>query len=225
MVPSVAPMEQPMPAMPLSSTLRGRPAGTLAALGLVSGLLSAAWGQTYDLEVLQPLAMVFLLAPGALAIGAFYGATLGVGMAAWTRTPWAGIIVLVTTMYAWSAAIHTAVRLQDNTGGDAYLVAASLCAGAVGAGLTHLGCALVAYGSHRTWRIRDLVTITLAVIKSVARELRWRLALTCAVGAALGMLFYLGERKIIDERLLYLVWQPAVAFCIGLGLPRQSQDD
>ena len=38
------------------------------------------------------------------------------------------------------------------------------------------------------------------------------------------MLFYLGERKYVDERLLYLVWQPAVAFCIGLGLPRQSQD-
>ena len=38
------------------------------------------------------------------------------------------------------------------------------------------------------------------------------------------MLFYMGERKIIDERLLYLVWQPAVAFCIGLGLPRQGQD-
>ena len=44
-----------------------------------------------------------------------------------------------------------------------------------------------------------------------------------AVGAVAGMLFFLGERKILDERLLYLVWQPAVAFCIGLGLARQSQ--
>jgi len=45
-----------------------------------------------------------------------------------------------------------------------------------------------------------------------------------AVGAIAGLLFYMGERKILDERLLYLVWQPAVAFCIGLALPRQSQD-
>jgi hypothetical protein len=38
------------------------------------------------------------------------------------------------------------------------------------------------------------------------------------------MLFYMGERKIVDERLLYLIWQPAVAFCIGLGLPRRRPD-
>jgi hypothetical protein len=194
-------MEPDMPAMSLSSTLRSRPAETMAALGLVSGFLSAGLGQTYDLEVLQPLAIVFLLAPGAMPIGFFYGVALGVGMAAWARKPWAAIIVFVTTMYAWSAAVHTAVRLQRNSGDDAYLVAASLCAGAVGAGLTHLGCTLFSAELRRPWRI----------------------GLTCVVGAIAGMLFYLGERKILDERLLYLVWQPAVAFCIGLGLPRQSQ--
>ena len=36
-----------MPAMPDSSTLRNRPAATMAAFGLVSGFLSAGWGQTY----------------------------------------------------------------------------------------------------------------------------------------------------------------------------------
>jgi hypothetical protein len=46
---------------------------------------------------------------------------------------------------------------------------------------------------------------------------------TCAVGAVAGLLFFTGERKMLDERLLYLVWQPLVAFCIGLGLPRQGQ--
>ena len=80
-------------------------------------------------------------------------------------------------------------------------MAASLCAGAVGAGLTQLGCGLFSSGLRRPWR----------------------LALTCAVGAAAGILFFMGERKYVDERLLYLVWQPAVAFCIGLGLPRQHQ--
>ena len=191
-----------MPAMPFSDTARSRPAETMAVLGLLSGFLSAVWGQTYDLEALQPLAIVFLLAPGALPIGFFYGAALGVGMAVWARKPWAAIIVLVTTMYAWSAAVHTAVRLQRNSDEDAYLVAASLCAGAVGAGLTHLGCALFSAELRRPWRI----------------------GLTCVVGAIAGLLFYMGERKILDERLLYLVWQPAVAFCIGLALPRQSQD-
>jgi hypothetical protein len=126
---------------------------------------------------------------------------MGVGIAAWTRKPWAALVVPITTMYAWSAAIHTAVRLQRNAGDDAHLIAASLCAGAVGAGLTHLGCALFAVDLRRPW---------------------WRFALTCAVGAAFGMFFYLGERKIVDERLLFLFWQPAVAFCIGLGLPRRS---
>jgi hypothetical protein len=74
-------------------------------------------------------------------------------------------------------------------------------AGAVGAGLAHLGFALFSAELRRPWRI----------------------GLTCAVGAIAGMLFYMGERKILDERLLYLLWQPAVAFCIGLGLPRPSQ--
>jgi hypothetical protein len=195
-------VEPIVPAMPNSSALRNRPAVTMAALGLVSGFLSAGWGLTYDLEVLQPLAIVFFLAPGAMPIGFFYGAAMGVGMAVWSRRPWGAIVVLLTTMYAWSAAIHTAVRLQRDRGEDAYLIAASLCAGAVGAGLTHLGCALFSVELRRPWRI----------------------GLTCVVGAVAGMLFYMGERKILDERLLYVVWQPAVAFCIGLGLPRRSQD-
>ena len=136
-----------------------------------------------------------------MPIGFFFGAAVGIGVAAWARKPWAALVLVVTTMYAWSAALHTAVRLQRNSGEDVYLVASSLCAGAVGAGLTHLGCALFSSELRRPGRI----------------------VLTCAVGAVVGMLFYLGERKVLDERLLYLVWQPAVAFCIGLGLSRETQ--
>ena len=62
-----------------------------------------------------------------------------------------------------------------------------------------------------------------ALFAADLRRPPWRIALTCAVGAVAGLLFYLGERKYVDERLLFFVWQPAVAFCIGLGLPRQSQ--
>jgi hypothetical protein len=187
-----------MGAITLLDTLRQRPAVLLMGLGLISGGLSAAWGETFTLGGLQLLGMVFLLDPAALPIGLFYGAALGLGMTLALRKAWAAILVPVTTIYAWSAAVHTAIRLQRNSGADADLVAASLCAGAVGAGLTHLGCSLLASGLRRPWRI----------------------CLTCTVGAAAGMLFFMGERKMVDERLLYVIWQPAVAFSIGLWLPR-----
>jgi hypothetical protein len=190
-----------MPAIPLSASLHERPAAILAALGLLSGILSATWGQTYDLEALRPVAKLFLLDPGALPIGVFFGVALGLGMAAWAGKAWAGLFVLVTTLYAWSAAVHTAIRLESNTGDDPHLIAASLCAGAVGAGITQLGCSLFSSELRRPWRI----------------------AVTCAVGAAAGLLFFTGERKMLDERLLYLLWQPLVAFCIGLGLSRRGQ--
>jgi hypothetical protein len=190
-----------MPTTTLAGYLRERPADTLGALGLVSGILSALWGQTFELKPLEPLAMLFLLDPGALPMGFFYGVAMGIGIAAWVRKPWVAIAVLITTMYAWSAAIHTAIRLQRNTDDDLNLIAASLLAGAVGAGLTQLGCSLFVADLRRPW---------------------WRVALTCAVGAAAGMLFYLGNRKILDDRILFFVWQPVVAFTIGLGLPRAS---
>ena len=187
-----------MGAMILFDSLRHRPASLLMGLGLISGTLSAAWGETFTLGGLQPLGMVFLLDPAALPIGFFYGAALGLGIALQMRNAWAAILVPVTTIYAWSAAVHTAIRLQRDSGDDAHLVAASLCAGAVGAGVTHLGCALFASDLRSPWRI----------------------CVTGAVGAAAGLLFFMGERKMVDERLLYVVWQPAVAFCIGLWLPR-----
>jgi len=191
-----------MTAIPFSSTSRNRPAEILAALGLVSGFLSAGWGQAFTLEALRPVAFVFFLDPAMMPNGFFFGTAVGVGVAVWARKAWVVPVLVVTTMYAWSAAIHTAVRLQRDTGDDPHLIAGSLGAGAVGAALTHLGCALFSSELRRPWRI----------------------ALTCAVGTIAGLLFYMGERKMLDDRLLYLVWQPAVAFCIGLGLSRQNSD-
>jgi hypothetical protein len=177
-----------MPDTALNAYLRQRPADTLAVLGLVSGLLSGFFGANLELPALQPLATLFFLDAAMLPIGVFFGVAMAAGIALLTRKPWAAFLV-ITTIYAWSAALHTAIRLQRNTGDDAHLIAASLGAGAVGAGLTHLGCALFA---------ADL------------RRPPWRIALTCAVGAIAGLLFYLGERKYLDERLLFFVWQPAL---------------
>jgi hypothetical protein len=168
----------------------------MAFMGLVSGILSATIGFDHEWDALRPVATLVFLDPGPLPVGFFFATVIALSMVVWVRPPWAALLGFVVTMYAWSGAIHTAIRLQRNRDDELHLIAASLCAGAVGAGLTHLGCALF------------------------VRELRrpWRIGLTCIVGAILGMLFYLGQRKYLDERLLFVIWQPAVAFCIGLGL-------
>ena len=44
-----------------------------------------------------------------MPIGFFYGVALAVGIALCTGRPWAAPLVLITTLIAWSAAIHTAI--------------------------------------------------------------------------------------------------------------------
>ena len=184
------------------NTWRTRPDLFLGSLGLISGLVSAVWGmEVSGLEWLQPVATPFGLAPEVLPIGVYFGLAIALGVWNHTGRLIAIPIVLVTTMYAWSAAIQVAIRLQRNAGDDPHLIAASLGAGAVGAGLTHIGCAIMAPALRRPGRI----------------------AMTSVVGAVAGMLFYLGERKFVDERLLYLLWQPAVAFVIGMALRGDNQ--
>jgi hypothetical protein len=188
-----------MSAVSAKTPWRERPCIWFAAFGLLSGLLSAAVGFTLRIEQLDPLASLFFLNAEMLPIGALFGVVVAGGIAARQRRALAIPVLLVTTMYAWSAAIYTAIRLHKIGGGDAGQIGpllGGLAAGAVGAGLTQLGAA------------------------QFAPELRRprRLALTCTVGAVAGLLFYLGDRNIVDARLLFIVWQPAVAFCMGLGL-------
>jgi hypothetical protein len=179
---------------------REPPAVTLAGLGLVSGILSATIGFDLELTWLRPVGMVFFLDAGPVPTGFFFGLAVALGLWMITGKGWALPVLPVITMYAWSAAIQVAIRLQRTADDDPHLIAASLAAGAVGAGITHLGCAIFAPELRRPLRI----------------------AATCAVGALAGMLFFMGQRKMIDDRLLFLVWQPAVALCIGLGLERKS---
>jgi hypothetical protein len=178
---------------------RDRPDVTMAGLGLISGVASANLGFSSSspfLTWLQPLATLFGLSSDTLPIGFYFAVVIAFSIWRWTGKVWSVPVLLITTMYAWSAALQVGIRLQTNSGDDPHLIAASLAAGAVGAGLTHLGCALFSLGLRRPLRI----------------------AVTCVVGALAGMLLYMSERKMIDMQWLFIVWQPAVAFCIGMGL-------
>jgi hypothetical protein len=177
------------------SRARWSPVVTLTALATVSGAVSASpdWA--------RPLTGLVGIAPElvpVLVVGVAFGLALGLGLWLATARLWALPVVLTTTLIAWGAAIQVAIRLQRTADDDPHLIAASLAAGAVGAGIAHLGCAVVA--------------------RPLRRPL-W-IALTCVVGALAGMVLYASRRSYIDAWAIYLLWQPAVAFSIGLGLSR-----
>jgi hypothetical protein len=189
--------------MALATSIGGwlqRPALVMAGLGLISGLLSATAGFDLELAWLRPVGALFFLDAGPVPIGVLYGVAIGLGAWLATGSGWALPLLPVVTLYAWSAAIQVAIRLQRTVDDDPHLIAASLAAGAVGAGITHAGCAILAPELRRPARI----------------------AVTCVVGALAGLLLYMGQRKWIDERVLFIVWQPAVALCIGLGLKERA---
>ena len=80
------------------------------------------------------------------------------------------------------------------------LAAASGGFGAIGAALTHFGAMPIAAGLRRFAG----------------------LGLTTAAGALCGALYCLEEMHLIPARTLYVVWQPAVAWCIGLAISSSS---
>src|SRR5262245_41465982 len=108
---------------------RYRPEIGMAVLGLVSGLLSAGVGYDVELAWLRPVGAVCFLDAGPVPIGFFFGIAVAVSLCAWTGNGWTLPVLPVVTMYAWSAAIQVAIRLQRNVDDDAHLVAASLAAG------------------------------------------------------------------------------------------------
>jgi hypothetical protein len=168
------------------------------ALGAVSGIASALIGIEHSLDTLQPIATVFGLHPSLLPVGACFAVAMALAAVWALRSGTGALLALLASLYGWSGAVHIAIRLQRNLGDDAHLLAASLAAGAFGAGLVHLGFATV---------VRDM------------RRARAVFA-TCAVGASAGLLFFAGERGLIDKRVLFLVWQPAVATTLGMAVAR-----
>jgi hypothetical protein len=192
------PIEEAKP-VPALSFWRDRPALALAALGLLSGALSAAVGFELRIDILDWPGMLFFLSAEMMPIGLLFAAVMAFATAQRQGPLWAPTISFIGTLYAWSAAIQTALFMHKLGGGDASHAGpllAGVFAGLVGAALTHLSMALAA-----------------PELRALSKAAR-----TCAVGALAGVLFYFGSRNIIDARILFLVWQPAVAYAIGLGL-------
>jgi len=172
----------------------------MGALGLISGALSTWLGFEFGPHWLRRLGAVFLLEAEMVPIGAFFAAAVALGL--WLAAGRAVVlpVAALATLYAWSAAIHTATSIIT-TEGDLRLIAGCLAAGAVGAAITQIGAGIVL---RELWR-------------------PWLLARTTLIGALLGLLYYAGERSILDGRLLFLLWQPAIAYAIGTGLAGRAQ--
>ena len=111
----------------------------LAALGLISGLLSGSSGAGLELAGAAAAGSAILSGSRHAADRLLLRRRDGDRHGRFGRASRGRRLVVVTTIYAWSAAIHTAIRLQRNTGDDAHLIAASLCAGAVGSRPDALG--------------------------------------------------------------------------------------
>ena len=183
--------------------MASKPANTVmfAALGLVSGIACAIVGIDRPLQGLQPLAAPFALHPSLLPVGLIFAAAMAIGLGRATSRITAAVVAAIATLYGWSGAVHIAIRLQRNIGDDAHLLAAGLAAGAFGAGMVFAAFA--------------------AFVPGRGRPRAW--ICVCSVGAAAGLLFYLGERGIIDKRALFVGWQLAVAATLGLLLDRDAQ--
>ena len=189
--------------MPSLKSWRDHPQFVLAGLGLLSGILSAIVGFEVRVDFLDWPGTLFFLSAEMMPIGLLFAAVMAFAIAARETPAWAPIITFAGTLYAWSAAIQTAIFIHKIGGGDASHAGpllGGLCAGFVGAALTHLSVALFAH------ELFD----------------RGHAARTCLVGTVAGILFYFGSRNLIDARILFLVWQPAVAYAIGLGLARKA---
>jgi hypothetical protein len=177
-----------------------RPPLLLAALGLISGVLSAWVGFAFAPPWFRWPAELFFLDPETLAIGVLFAAAIAVGLSITAARGRVLPVAALATMYAWSAAIQTVTSITAGTSEDVRVIFGCLAAGAVGAGATQLGASLV-----------------LAELRRPSS-----LVLTTAVGALLALVYYAAERNLLDGRLLFVLWQPATAYCIGRGLGRRD---
>jgi hypothetical protein len=185
------------------TALLARPPLLMAALGAISGALSAAISLEGEPVWLAGPGKLFFLQAGLVPAGVAFAAAVGVGLWMVSARALPALLAALVTLYAWSAAVHTATRIVATSNADGRLILASLAAGALGAAITQLGGSLAWAGLRRPRRV----------------------TLTTAVGAVVGLLCYAGERNIVDFRLLFLIWQPAVAWAIGWGVRGRTGSD
>lgn len=131
--------------------------------------------------------------------GLLFGLVIAFGVHRWGKASWwAAVLALVVTVAAWIAAVRGFEAVTDDLPRNIYL--GGLVAGAIGAAGTMLGGA-----------------ITLPALRRLPDWL-----LTIGVGAVAGLLVGFDERMLDAYFLpLFLVWQAAIAACIGYALTRR----
>ncbi len=128
--------------------------------------------------------------------GPMFGLVIAFGVYRWGKASWwAAVLALVVTVGAWIAAVRGFHIVTDNVTRNIYL--GGLVVGAIGAAGTMLGGAIT--------------------LPSLRRLPDW--LLTVGVGAVAGLL--VGSEPDNNLLLLFLVWQAAVAGCIGYALTRR----
>ncbi len=128
-----------------------------------------------------------------------FGLVIAFGVYRWGKASWwAAVLALVVTAAAWIEAMRGFHAVTDDGARNIYL--GGLVAGAIGAAGTMLGGA-----------------ITLPALRRLPDWL-----LTIGVGAVAGLLVGPNPRMAdASFLLLFLVWQAAVAACIGYALTRR----
>lgn len=186
-------------------------ASILAALGLCSALLSTFAGVNLGTR----------LAGWPFLPGVYFGAALAIGAYLWvTKSPLRLLAIVVGILVAWYLGFQTAIGvnlslrelMKPYENQNAFWITAftGICGGFVGALLTAATIALVSNG-----------------FRSVGDWAR-----TIAAGAAAGVLLiffseasrwpHTGLPEYLHFLPLFVVWQPAVAAMVGLGLGRRE---
>lgn len=134
--------------------------------------------------------------------GLVFGLVIGFGIFRWGSASWAGaLLAFLVTIAAWIAAVRGFHLVTDDAESNLYL--GGLLAGAIGAAGTLLGGAVT--------------------IRTLRDPLSW--ILTVFVGAIAGLLVVPGAQSSEENfLLLFVVWQAAVAGCIGYALTRHASD-
>ena len=205
----------------------------MAVLGGFAGLISAIVPDRLA-NLLQPVSPIFLLDDVSVHPGLLLGLVIALGV--WwvgERRAWVIVLMVVTTMFAWSAALNTAfwvyeikdvrvlfseapARSSSAEATATITLLTGFLAGIVGAAVTVLSCALVVPSLRRVAPI----------------------GLTIVVGGLCGLLLYpfLGGWPIPDGWpildgwddaysliVLFPVWQASIAACLGWAFKPQLQ--